>query len=216
LIYAVIFLTFTACKDQGSVPSAIHAIPGISASLDSVFVYPTDTVQVNLAGGVPPYAIVTSPSSNATVNLSGTTLIITGVSNGQTTVTAGDASSSQHIRVIGITVETKVSFAASIQPIFVGSYGCAGSVGGCHGGTMGLTLDDATTSYQNLVNVSAQSAGFQGLNRVTPRNLQRSLLYIRVSSNDPNISMPRGRTLPFDATMLSNVRAWILQGARLN
>ncbi len=81
---------------------------------------------------------------------------------------------------------------------------------------MGLFLDNATVSYQNLVNVPAQSASFIGYKRVAPRNLANSLLYKRLSSNDPSISMPQGRTAPFDTTYLNSVRTWILQGAHFN
>ncbi len=81
---------------------------------------------------------------------------------------------------------------------------------------MGLFLDNATVSYQNLVNVPEQSALFPGLKRVAPRDLAHSVLYIRLSSSDPAVSMPQGRTVPFNQTYLSNVRTWILQGAHFN
>jgi hypothetical protein len=143
-------------------------------------------------------------------------LTIIGSSIGSNVARITDASSPTHSVDLPIIVETAISFSNSIQPIFVSQYGCSGTIGGCHGGAMGLFLDNATVSYQNLVNVPAQSAGFIGYKRVAPRNLSNSLLYKRLSSNDPAISMPQGRTDPFDTTYLNNVRTWILQGARFN
>lgn len=158
--------------------------------------------------------IISGPPSSvaARFSITDSTLTNIGNSNGSLIASIVDAASPVHRFDLTIIVETAVSFANSVQPIFTGSYGCVS----CHGGTRGLYLTNATVSYQNLVNVPAQSAAFMGYKRVDPRNLSNSLLYIRLASNNPSISMPQGRTAPFDSTDLSCVRTWILQGAHFN
>jgi len=214
----IIFAGLIGCKDQGkAVPTSPLVIANsLSVGLDTVFTFPQDTVVLTIRGGILPYSFIPPATSAAQCTIVDSTLTIVAKSIGSNIAGITDASSPAHTASIPIIVGTSVSFTNSIQPIFVSSYGCSGTVGGCHGGTMGLYLTDAPTSYQNLVNVPAQSSGFVGYKRVAPRNLANSLLYIRLSSNDPAISMPRGRTAPFDSTYLRNVRTWILQGAHYN
>lgn len=212
---ALVFLV--GCQDLGKIPSAAPTTAGtLSAGYDTVYTFPQDTVYLTITGGTPPYSILNSPQTAAQCSIAGSNLVIVGSSSGVAIARLADAAAPANTLDLPVIVQPVVSFANSIQPIFVSRYGCSGTVGGCHGGTMGLFLDNATVSYQNLVNVPAQSPGFSGFKRVNPRNLANSLLYVRLSSNDPNISMPQGRTAPFDSTYLSNVRTWILQGAHFN
>jgi hypothetical protein len=206
------------CNDEGKVPSTAPIViaKSLTVGLDTVYTFPQDTVILTIHGGLPPYSITPPPTSAAQCSITDSTLTITGISNGLNVAKITDASSPVHSVGLPIVVGTAISFNNNIQPIFVSRYGCSGTVGGCHGGTMGLFLDNATVSYQNLVNVPAQSSAFIGYKRVAPRNLANSLLYIRLSSNDPAISMPQGRTAPFDSTYLNDVRTWIRQGARFN
>lgn len=214
-----LFVVLIGCRDEGKIPP-IPAAPvttsPLSIGLDTVYTFPQDTIQLTIAGGTPPYSVAPPLTTAARCTITGSTLTITGTSVGANLALITDASSPANVLNVPIIVGAAVSFANSIQPIFVSRYGCSGTVGGCHGGTMGLFLDNATVSYQNLVNVPAQSSSFQAYKRVAPRNLTNSLLYVRLASNDPSISMPQGRTAPFDSTYLANVRLWILQGARFN
>jgi hypothetical protein len=205
------------CTDQGKTPPTAPGViaNSLSVGLDTVFTFPQDTVLLTIQGGTPPYSVA-PPTSSAQCSITDSTLTIVGSSIGSAIASITDASSPAHAVDLPIIVGTAVSFSNSIQTIFVSQYGCSGTVGGCHGGTMNLFLESAPVSYQNLVNVPAQSAGFIGYKRVAPRNLANSLLYKRLSSNDPAISMPQGRTNPFDPAYLNSVRTWILQGARFN
>lgn len=211
------FVVLPGCTDQGSLPPAPKGVPLLSISLDTLFTFPQDTALVSLSGGIPPYAVqsITSPTVLA-YGISDSILTVMPSALGSVVLRISDAASPADLYDLPVVVGTPVSFSTSIQTIFVSSYGCSGTVGGCHGGTMGLYLDDAAVSYQNLVNVPAQSTRFPGLKRVRPRDLSHSVLYIRLSSDDPSVSMPQGRTALFDPVYLSNVRTWILQGAHSN
>ncbi len=211
------FAGLLGCRDQGTLPPSPRSVSAISTGLDTLFTFPQDTANITISGGTPPYTVQSlSSSGGISYSVAGSTLHVLPNALGSDVARITDAASPAHSADLPVVVGSRVSFAVSIQPIFVSSYGCAGSVGGCHGGTMGLFLDNATESYNNLVNVPTQASTFPGLNRVTPRDLSRSVLYLRLSSNDPAVSMPRGRTAPFDPTYLSNVRTWILQGAHFN
>ena len=214
VLCALFFAGLVGCSDQGKiVPTVPSMASGLSVGLDTVFSFPGDTVLLKITGGTPPFAFLGPPPSTAAqFFISGSTMTIVGNSVGSTVAMIIDASSPVNRLDLPISVESAVSFTNSIQPIFTGQYGCVG----CHGGTEGLFLTTATVSYQNLVNVPAQSPGYAGYKRVDPRNLANSLLYIRLASNDPSVSMPQGRTAPFDPASLSNVRTWILQGAHFN
>ena len=218
LLLGFLLVGILGCKDEGKIPATAPVVitSGLTVGLDTVFTFPQDTVILTIHGGLLPYSFIPPPTSTAQCSITDSTLTITGVSNGLNIAQIIDASSPAHSIGVPIVVGPAVSFTNSIQPIFVSRYGCSGTVGGCHGGTMGLFLDNATVSYQNLVNVPAQSSAFIGYKRVAPRNLTNSLLYIRLSSSDPAISMPQGRTIPFDTTYLNYVRTWIRQGARFN
>ncbi len=219
VVVALVFLGFIGCTDMGSLPPApkMTSPSSVSTGLDTLFTFPQDTAHVSLSGGTPPYSVVSlSSSTNLSYSVAGSILTVLPTSLGSDVARISDASSPANTVDLPVVVGTQVSFLNSIQPIFVSSYGCAGTVGGCHGGTMGLFLDNASVSYQNLVNVPAQSITFPGLKRVSPRDLTHSVLYLRLSSNDPAVAMPQGRGAPFNPVYLSNVRMWILQGAHFN
>ena len=214
-VVSLSLLWLTGCTDQGKPlqPTAPQTVHDLTVGLDSVVTFPQDTVQLTISGGVSPYAFVGNlPSILAGSGIADSTLTIRSTSNGSAILSIVDASIPAHQIDLPVHVRTAVSFSSNVQPIFTGSYGCVG----CHGGTQGLFLTNATVSYQNLVNVPAQSAGYPGYMRVAPRNLAKSLLYVRLSSNDPSVSMPQGRSTPFDGTDLEYVRTWILQGAHFN
>jgi hypothetical protein len=217
ILSGLLLAGFIGCRDQGKTPPSAPVIANsLSVGFDTVFTFPQDTVILTIHGGIPPFSLTPPPTSSAQCSITDSTLTITASSIGSNIARIIDASSPAQTIDLPIIVETAVSFTNSVQPIFVSRYGCSGTVGGCHGGTRGLFLDNATVSYQNLVNVPAQSAAFIGYKRVDPRKLANSLIYIRLSSNDPSISMPQGRTAPFDTTYLNSVRTWILQGAHFN
>jgi hypothetical protein len=217
-LFGFLFAGLIGCRDQGKVPPTAPDViaNSLSVGLDTVFTFPQDTVVLTIRGGTPPYSVTPPTTPTAQCTITDSTLTIVATSIGSNTAQIIDASSPAHTADVPIIVGSAISFTNSIQPIFVSQYGCSGTVGGCHGGTMGLYLDNATLSYQNLVNIPAQSARFIGYKRVAPREPSNSVLYIRLASNDPAISMPQGRTAPFDSTYLYNVRTWILQGAHFN
>lgn len=213
----LLFVGLLGCKDQGSLPPAPKPTGSLSTGLDTLFTFPQDTVLITISGGILPYSVQgLSSSTILTYRITDSTLTALPNALGSDIARISDASSPANQLDLPVVVGTPVSFSSSIQPIFVSSYGCSGTVGGCHGGTMGMYLDNAAVSYQNLVNVTTQSTQFPGLKRVFPRDLAHSVLYIRLSSNDPAISMPQGRPTPFNPTYLANVRTWILQGAHFN
>jgi hypothetical protein len=99
-----------------------------------------------------------------------------------------------------------VSFSNQIQPIFNSQ--CTG----CHGGTGGLTIT-AGASYNNLVNVNAQSS-CPSLKRVLPNDASNSVLYRKVSGTTCGQQMTQGGAL--SATDITLIRNWINQGANNN
>ena len=85
----------------------------------------------------------------------------------------------------------------------------------CHSGTLpaqGLSLEDAQTSYDNLVNV--RSTQVPTLFRVEPGNSDSSYLIHKLEGR-PGISgdrMPRGQP-PLSDETIAVIREWIDQGA---
>ena len=217
LFTGFLFLGFLGCKDQGVLPPAPTTVQSFSTVLDTLFTFPRDSVLVRISGGIPPYSIqnISSPTI-LTCRISDSTLTVLPASQGLVVAQISDASSPANQFQLPVVISAPVSFSASIQPIFETPYGCSGTIGGCHGGLAGLFLDNPTVSYQNLVEVPSQSTSFFGLKRVSPRDPAHSVLYLRLVSNDPSVSMPEGRTAPFNPIYLANVRTWILQGAHLN
>lgn len=105
-----------------------------------------------------------------------------------------------------------VSFSTDIQPLL--STACTG----CHspgGAAMlaGIPMDlRAATAYEDIVNQpSVQDATWT---LVAPRNAQASLLFQKISSDDPPVGdrMPRFAP-PLSAAQIELIRDWIDQGA---
>jgi len=170
------------------------------------------TVNVTVSGGTAPYTIQTPPNSSvATAFINGSTVTVSGVGQGTTTVVIADATLPTPLTAT-LTVEvtaqqSTVSFSQDIQPIFNAS--CVG----CHGGSGGLFLT-AGQSYDNLVNVQAQ-AGCTTEMRVQPGNAGASVLYKRVSGTSCGEQMPRGGP-PLSAAHIQKIMDWINQGALNN
>jgi hypothetical protein len=111
-----------------------------------------------------------------------------------------------------LSLQVLVSFQNTIQPIF--TQRCAFS--GCHDSrTRIANLDlSAGNAYAHLVNVpSAQDPRWT---RVVPGDPARSLLYRKVSEDNPPVGsrMPLGGRLTDEQITL--IRLWIEQGARNN
>ena len=108
---------------------------------------------------------------------------------------------------------SNVDFATQVNPIFSGA-GCSST--NCHGGGIGnLTLgSDATTNYNNLVNV-ASSCGT--LDLVEPGSPDASQLYKKIAGTQTCGSrMPQGNATYFNshADELETIRVWIEEGAK--
>ncbi len=91
-----------------------------------------------------------------------------------------------------------VYFELQILPMLKGN--C--SIVGCHDvvtAQSGVILD----SYENLINTTL----------VTPFNLDETLIYQKITEDDPALRMPRFPRDPLDSDQISLVAEWILQGA---
>lgn len=201
---------FESCQDGGTAPPTAPVASSITGSIDSLFATQQDTVFITLSGGTPPYSIITAPNSlvaSATVN--GTTLRVVSANVGLTSVTIGDASTVQATKTFPVVVESPVFFSSAVQGIFNSSYGCSS----CHPPSGGLSLNSASVSYADLVNVLAQ-AGCVTKKRVLPRDPDNSVLYMRLAGTCKD-RMPLGGN-PISATDLLTVRKWIRQGAKNN
>ncbi len=212
---ATIGLLIGSCsKDEGGTtpppsPTGIsisQAIPTLSVG---------DSVSRTLSGGTPPYSLVSSGTTTvAAPTLSGTTLTVRAVGNGNSTIIIGDAGSPQRTLSINVQVGTPaVSFSGQVQPIFTTN--CA--VSGCHvtGGVAPFSLA-AGTSHDNLVNQAATSSPACSLPlRVKPFSADSSVLYRRISGPDCGQQMPQGAS-PLSSTNQQLIRNWIIQGAAAN
>ena len=108
-------------------------------------------------------------------------------------------------------VTDNVSFSQQIQPIFETHCTVCHVQGGFALGFVTLELTDGD-SYAMLVNQASSQDATHTL--VVPGDSSTSLLYLKVSSNDP----PVGATMPFIGGRLSSeelalMRDWIDQGA---
>jgi hypothetical protein len=138
-------------------------------------------------------------------------LIVVGVGAGSTTIEVSDAASPQNTIAVPVSVQAGISFSNQIQPIFDNhSYGCTS----CHGGTAGLFLTGGQ-SYNNLVNVQAQTGLCTDRKRVLPGNALASALFLRVSGFTCGDRMPQGAS-PISQTDVNLIRDWINQGAQNN
>ncbi|MDP2208593.1 MAG: hypothetical protein Q8K98_07440 [Bacteroidota bacterium] len=205
-ILSVGFLFIGGCEDKGTNPPP-H---GLTLSSTNVTLAVGASTNITVSGGITPYDIHKDPDTTiAKAILSGSTLTITGVRAGQTSVLVRDKREPERdtVRVyITVTAISQVSFSTQIQPIFNAS--CTG----CHGSSGGLNLS-ASVSHANLVNVNAQSS-CTTLKRVLPTNASQSVLYLKVAGTDCGNRMPQGGSLPTQQINLIN--DWITQGALNN
>jgi len=194
------------CNDLGTNPVGLSATPSsLSLSIG-------DTARVELSGGLPPYSITKPPDPSVVSALvSGSTLTVVGLGTGSTTVQVSDEASPRNTISVPVSVQTGISFSSQIQPIFDNhSYGCTS----CHGGTAGLFLTRGQ-SYDNLVNVQAQTGLCTDRKRVLPGNASASALFLRLSGFTCGDRMPQGAS-PISQTDVNLIRDWINQGAQNN
>jgi hypothetical protein len=208
LIIAIIIVVLYSCKDIGS---ELLLPLGLSASSTNVSVVKGASKQITLSGGKSPYSIKRPPNAaTAAVSLASSILTISGIDTGSTNTIVADSNIpiADSLEIIISILETVplVSFSNQIQPIFNSQ--CTG----CHGGTGGLTIT-AGASYNNLVNVNAQSS-CPSLKRVLPNDASNSVLYRKVSGTTCGQQMPQGGAL--SATDITLIRNWINQGANNN
>ena len=156
------------CKDLGTIVPPT----GFRSSRTNVTVVKASTVPVSLSDGTTPYAITRQPNTLiATVALNSSTLTITGVDTGQTSIVVSDSKSPNpdtvEIQIIVVDQPSLpvVSFAILIQPIF--NANCTN----CHGTNGDLTLT-ASVSYSQLYHVPASSS-CTSLHRVFPNDADR-------------------------------------------
>jgi len=207
-IFAIIIIALYSCQDIGT---ELTSPPELNASSTNVSVSKGASIQITLSGGKQPYIIKIQPNVTiATVSLNSSILNIFGTDTGSTNTIIADSktpiadSLEIHISVLG-TIHT-VSFSNQIQPIFNNQ--CTS----CHGGSSGLTIT-AGASYNNLVNVDAQSS-CTSLKRVLPNNANNSVLYKKVSGTTCGNRMPGG--VPLNANDIALIQDWINQGANNN
>jgi hypothetical protein len=210
LIVAFIIVVIDSCKDIGTeLPSA----SGLSASSTQVSVVKGASKQITLSGGKSPYSIKRQPNvAKATVSLASSNLTISGIDTGSTNTLVADSkipiADSLEIIISILASPPLVSFSNQIQPIF----NLNGQCTGCHGGSGGLTVT-AGVSYNNLVNVNAQSS-CTSLKRVRPFDAVNSVLYKKVSGSTCGSQMPLGGAL--STSDIALIRDWINQGANNN
>jgi hypothetical protein len=205
LIVAIIIVVIYSCKDIGT---ELPPLSGLSVSSTNVSIVKGASKQITLSGGKSPYSIKRQPNvAKATVSLISSILTISGIDTGSTNTIVADSNipiaDSLEIIISILGTLPLVSFSNQIQPIFNSQ--CTG----CHGGNGGLTIT-AGASYNNLVNVNAQSS-CSSLKRVLPNDAANSVLYKKVSGTTCGSQMPQGGSLSTSDIIL--IRDWINQGA---
>jgi hypothetical protein len=208
LIVAINIIVIYSCKDIGT---DLPPLSGLSASSTNVSVVKGASKQITITGGKSPYFIKRQPNvAKAAVSLSSSILTISGIDTGSTNTVVSDSEApiadSLEILISILGTLPLVSFSNQIQPIF--NRQCTG----CHGGSGGLTLT-AGASYNNLVNINAQSS-CPSLKRVLPNDAANSVLYKKVSGTTCGSRMPTGSAL--STSDITLVRDWINQGANNN
>jgi hypothetical protein len=208
LIVAIIIIVIYSCKDMGT---DLPPLSGFSVSSTNVSVVKGASKQITISGGKSPYSIRRQPNvAKAAVSLASSILTISGIDTGSTNTVVSDSKTpiadSLEILISILGNLPLVSFSSQIQPIFNSQ--CTG----CHGGSGGLTVT-AGASYNNLVNINAQSS-CPSLKRVHPNDAANSVLYKKVSGNTCGSRMPSGGALSTgDITLIHD---WIDQGANNN
>jgi len=207
-VIALIVIVFN-CKDLGTVAPPT----GFGSSSASVTVVKTSTATVLLSGGTTPYSITRQPNALiATAILNSSTLVITGIDTGQTSIVVSDSKlpipDTVEIQIIVVTQSPpqSVSFAGQIQPVF--NANCIN----CHGTSGGLNLT-AGVSYSQLYHIPASSS-CTSLHRVFPNDADNSVLYKKVAGITCGSRMPLGGSL--SQTEINLIHDWINQGAQNN
>ncbi len=208
LIVAIIIVVIYSCKDIGT---EVPPLSGLSASSTNVSVAKGASKQITLSGGKSPYSIKRQPNvAKAAVLLASSILTISGIDTGSTNTVVADSKTpiadSLEIIISILGTLPLVSFSNQIQPIF--NSRCTS----CHGGYGGLTIT-ASVSYNNLVNINAQSS-CTSLKRVLPYDAANSVLYKKVSGTTCGSQMPQGGAL--STSDITLIRDWINQGANNN
>jgi len=209
LIAVIIIVVIYSCKDMGT---ERLPLPKLSASSTNVSVVKGASKQITLSGGISPYSIKRQPDvTKATISLASSILTIFGIDTGSTSTIVTDSktpiSDSLEIMISILRSLPLVSFSSQIQPIF--NRQCTN----CHGSSGGLSLT-AGASYNNLVNVNAQSS-CPSLKRVLPNDAANSVLYKKVSGTTCGSQMPTtGGAL--STSDIALIRDWINQGANNN
>ncbi|HZI12581.1 MAG TPA: Ig-like domain-containing protein [Myxococcus sp.] len=121
-------------------------------------------------------------------------------------VSVTDGKSAPVVRTVTVPV-TVPRYAADIQPVW-------SVCTGCHGSSGGLNLT-AASSHSNLVNVTANAAACNTLNRVKPGAPEDSVLVRKLEGTACGNRMPRNNPTYFNGNpgLLVRVRSWILAGA---
>ena len=210
LIVAFIIVVIYSCKDIGT---ELLPLSGLSASSTNVSVVKGASKQITVSGGKSPYSIKRQPdSAKVTISLASSILTISGIDTGSTNTIVADSkipiADSLEIIISILGTLPLVSFSNQIQPIFNNNNQCTG----CHGGSGGLTIT-AGASYNNLVNVNAQSS-CTSLRRVLPNDADNSVLYKKVSGTTCGSRMPTNGAL--STSDITLIRDWINQGAHNN
>lgn len=208
LIFSITIIVIYSCKDLGTEPTTLSAF---SASSTNVSIIKGTSEQITLSGGTSPYSIKRQPNTaKAAVSLASSILTISGIDTGSTNIIVSDSKMpiADSLEIIISILESLplVSYPNQIQPIFNSQ--CTG----CHGSSGRLTLSTGA-SYNNLVNINAQSSCLS-LKRVLPNDADNSVLYRKVSGTSCGSQMPMGGTLSTGDITL--IRDWINQGANNN
>jgi hypothetical protein len=208
LTVAIMVVMLYCCKDIGTERSSPS---GLSASTRNISMAKGTFEQITISGGLMPYSIKKQPDiAIATASLTSTILTISGIDTGTTSTILVDSkipiADSLEVLISILSSLPPVSFSTQIQPIFNAQ--CTS----CHGGNGGLTIT-AGVSYNNLVNVNAQSS-CTSLKRVFPHDAANSVLYKKVSGTSCGSQMPQGS--PLSPNEIVFIRDWINQGANNN
>ncbi|MBI4427768.1 MAG: IPT/TIG domain-containing protein [Ignavibacteriales bacterium] len=203
------------CTDAGTDPPALPEITAIipdSAAvgdtiriLGSNFGNTKGTSSVTIGGQV---AVTTIFWSDTEIQA----VVPSSAATGTVVVSVdGRSSNSKTFKLLVATPPT-TSFQTDIYPLFsLSQYGC----NSCHtgGGSIGwYSTNNASGTYANLVDVSANTGSCAGMKRVLAGNANQSVLYLRLAGTSCGDRMPQGGN-PISSVHLSLIQTWINEGA---
>lgn len=213
---AAVFLSgLGGCTDAGTDPPALPEITAIVPDSASV----GDTIRIlgfNFGDTKGTSSVSIGGQAAVTIILWSDNEIQVVVPSGATTGTVvvsvdGKSSNSKTFKLLLATPPT-TSFQTDIYPLFsLPQYGC----NNCHtgGGSIGwYTASNASGTYDNLVNVIANTGLCTGMKRVFPGNADQSVLYLRLAGTSCGDRMPQGGN-PISSAHLSLIQTWISEGA---